>query len=195
MRADFVSELLHHRVDGEIASFAVEDSSVAVKKEAVSGLMWTGSDDALTRVLESMDAQTFEEVARANPDDMPPALRPKVISAMRKFIETRTDHPARLRTALYLIDQGETGLDDVVKDAMAEVPGGDGQKLDMHIMRPALQFLHDIDPAWTSEWVATRIAEGVLYGHEEWLPFATVIPDDLVETYLHRLETEDLERS
>ena len=195
VRADFVSELLHHRVDGEIASFAVEDSSVAVKKEAVSGLMWTGSDDALTRVLESMDAQTFEEVARANPDDMPPALRPKVISAMRKFIETRTDHPARLRTALYLIDQGETGLDDVVKDAMAEVPGGDGQKLDMHIMRPALQFLHDIDPAWTSEWVATRIAEGVLYGHEEWLPFATVIPDDLVETYLHRLETEDLERS
>ena len=71
-RADFVSELLHHRVDGEIASFAVEDNSVAVKKAAVSGLMWTGSDDTLTRVLESMWAHTFEEVARKNPDDMPP---------------------------------------------------------------------------------------------------------------------------
>ena len=43
--------------------------------------------------------------------------------------------------------------------------------------------------------MAIRIAEGVLYGHEEWLPFATDISDDLVETYLHRLETEDLERS
>ena len=51
------------------------------------------------------------------------------------------------------------------------------------------------DPSWTSEWVAIRIAEGVLYGHEEWLPFATTIPDHLVENYLHRLETENLERS
>lgn len=41
-RTDFVSELLHHRIDGEIAAFAAEDKSVAVKKAAVSGLMWTG---------------------------------------------------------------------------------------------------------------------------------------------------------
>ncbi len=40
-----------------------------------------------------------------------------------------------------------------------------------------------------------QIAEGVLYGHEEWLPFATVVPDDLVERYLHRLETEDLKNT
>ena len=118
-RADFVSELLHHRVDGEIASFTVEDNSVAVKEAAVSGLMWTGSDDALTRVLESMDGQTFEDVARKNPDDMPPALRPKAIAAMQRFIESTTDHPARLRTSLDLIEIGEPGLDRVVKDAMA----------------------------------------------------------------------------
>lgn len=53
-RADFVSELLHHRVDDEIATFAAEDNSIMVKKAAASGLMWAGSDDALTRVLESM---------------------------------------------------------------------------------------------------------------------------------------------
>ena len=194
-RADFVSELLHHRVDGEIASFAMEDNSVAVKKAAVSGLMWTGSDDALTRVLESMDGQTFEDVVRKNPDDVPPALRPKAIAAMRKFIECTTDHPARLRTALHLIDLGEPGLDRVVKDAMAALPGGDMRNLDSHFIRPALEYLRDTDPAWASEWVAVQIAEGTLYGHEEWLPFATVIPGDLVETYLHRLETEDLRNS
>lgn len=194
-RTDFVSELLHHRIDGEIASFAVEDNSVAVKKAAVSGLMWTGSDDALTHVLESMDAQTFEDVARENVDDMPPALRPRAIAAMREFIESTTDHSARLRTALHLIDLGESGLDRVVKDAMAALPGGDMRNLDSHFIRPALVHLRDTDPAWTSEWVVNRIAEGTLYRHEEWLPFATVIPDDLVETYLHRLETEDLKNS
>ena len=194
-RTDFVSELLHHRFDGEIAAFAAEDSNVAVKKAAAFALMWTGSDEALTRVLESMDAQTFEDVARKFFDGVPPALRPRAISAMRGFVETTTDHPARLRTTLDLIEIGETGLDGVVKDAMTELAGGDRHKLDLHFIRPALVYLHDADPAWTGGWVATRMAEGVLYGYEELLPFATVIPDDLVETYLHRLETEDLERS
>lgn len=194
-RTDFVSELLHHRFDGEIASFAAEDSSVAVKKAAAFALMWIGSDDALTLVLESMDAQTFEDVARKHLDDVPPALKSRAIAAMRGFVETTTDDHARLRTALDLIELGETGLDDVVKDAMAELPGEDRHKLDLHFMRSALAFLHDIDPDWTSEWVATRVAEGVRYGHEEWLPFATAIPDDLVEKYLHRLETEDLKHT
>lgn len=194
-RADFVSELLHHRIDGEVAAFAAEDNSIAVKKAAVSGLIWTRSDDALTRVLESMDAQTFEEVARKNADQMPAALRPKTIAAMRKFIETTTDHPARLRTALDLIALGETDLDSVVKDAMAALPGGDMRNLDSHYIQPALEYLRKTDPAWASEWVAIQIAEGVLYGHEYWLPFATAIPDGLVERYLQRLETEDFKNA
>lgn len=192
-RADFVSELLHHRVDAEVAAFAAEDSSFVVKEAAASGLIWTGSDDALTRVLESMDAQTFEEVARTNADRMPAALRSKTVAAMRKFIEGTTDHPARLRTTLDLIELGETGLDGVVKDAMAALPGGDMRNLDSHYIQPALEYLRRIDPAWASEWVATQVAEGVLYGHEQWLPFATAIPDGLVEKYLKRFETEDLE--
>ena len=138
---------------------------------------------------------TFEDVVRNHLHDLPPALRPRAISAMRGFVETTNDHPARLRTTLDLIELGETGLDGVVKDAMAELAGGDRHKLDLHFIRPVLVYLHEADPAWTSEWVATRMAEGVLYGYEEWLTFATVIPDDLVEMYLHRVETEDLERS
>lgn len=194
-RADFVSELLHHRIDGEIAAFAAEDKSVAVKKAAVSGLMWTGSDDALTSVLESMDEQTFEEVSRQNADRMPAALRPKTIAAMRKFIESRTDHPACLRTALDLIDFGETGMDGIIKDALVALSGGDMRNLGSHYIPPALEHLRKTDPAWVSEWVATQVAEGVLYEHEYWLPFATAIPDGLVEKYLQRLETEDLKNA
>jgi hypothetical protein len=190
-RANFVSELLYHRIDGEIAAFAAEDNSIAVKKAAVSSLMWTGSDDALTHVLESMDAQTFEEVARKNADQMPAVLRPKAIAAMRKFIESTDDHPARLRTALDLIELGETGLDGVVKDAMVALLSGDMRNLSSHYIQPALEYLRETDPTWASEWVVIQIAEGVLYGHEHWLPFATAIPDGLVEKYLQRLETED----
>jgi hypothetical protein len=190
-RADFVSELLQHRVDVEVAAFAAEDISAAVKKAAVSGLMWTRSDDALARVFESMEAPTFDEVARNNADRMPAALRPKTFAAMRRFIKGTTDDPARLRTALDLIELGEPGLDGVVKDAMAALSGGDMSNLGSHYIQPALEYLRKIDPAWASEWVATQVAEGVLYGHEHWLPFATAIPDGLVEKYLQRLETED----
>ena len=163
VRADFVSELLHHRIDSEVAVFAIEDNSMAVKKAAVSGLMWTRSDDALTRVLESMDVQTFEDVARKNADRMPTALRSKTVAAMRKFIETSTDHPARLRTALDLVEFGETGLDSVIKDAIAALPGGDMRNLGSHYIQPALNRLRNTDPAWASEWVAIRISEGALY--------------------------------
>jgi NACHT conflict system protein len=194
-RTDFVSEVLHHRVDGEIAAFATEDNRSAVKKAAVSGLMWTGSDDALTRVLQSMDAQTFEEIARNNPDRMPAALRPKTVAAMRKFVESTADHVARLRTALDLIELGETGLDGVVKDAIASLPGGAMPNLGRHYIQPALEHLRKTDPTWVSEWVAIHIAEGVLHEHEYWLPFATAIPDGLVEKYLQRLETVDLKNA
>ena len=191
-RADFVSELLNLRVDGDIAVFAAQDDSIAVKKAAVYGLMWTGSDDALTCVLDSMDAQTFEELACKNADRMPAALRLKTIAAMRRSIENTTDHPAGLRTALDLIDLGETGLDGVIKDAMAALSGGDVRNLGSHYIKPALEYLRKSDSAWVSEWVVGRIAEGVLYEQEFWLPFATVIPDSLVEKYLQRIETEDL---
>lgn len=192
VRADFVSELLHHRLDADVVSLAVEDKSVAVKNAAASSLMWIGSDNELIRVIESMDVQTFQEVARRHANLMPMTLRPKVIAAMRDFIESTTDHAARLRTVLGLIELGEPSLDGVVKDMMTALQGKDMRALSLHDIRPALEYLRRVDPAWTSEWVVTRVAEGILYEHQYWLPFANVIPDGLVEEYLQHLETEDL---
>jgi hypothetical protein len=190
-RVDFVSELLHHRLDADVAAFAAEDDSSTVKKEAAAGLIWTGYDDALTRVLDSMDENTFEGFARQHADLMPAALRPKTVAAMRKFIDSAADYPVRLRTALDLIELGETGLDGVVKDAMAALPHDSMRNLGSHYIQPALEYLRKSDPVWASEWVAIRIAEGVLYGYEHWMPFVTSTPDGLVEKYLQRLETED----
>ena len=195
-RADFVSELLHHRIDGEVAVFAVEDDSIAVKKAAVSGLMWTGSDDALTRVLESMDAQTFEDVARKNADRMPTALKSK---DRRRDAQIHRDQYGPSRAPANGARFGRLWRDR---------PGRRHQGCDVGVARwrhaqPGFALHHDrrssiyatTDPAWASKWVAIQICEGVLYGHEYWLPFATAIPDDLVEKYLQRLETEDLKNT
>ena len=194
-RADFVSEMLHYRIDGEVANFAAEDQSVAVKKAAASGLMWTGSDDALAAVLDSMDTQTFEDFARKNAGRMPAVLRPKTIAAMRKFVESSSEHSVRLRTALNLAELGEPRLDDVVKDAMSQLPVGDIQRLGSHYIKPALEYLRKTDPPWANEWVATKIAEGALYREDYWLQFATGIPESLVNMYLQRLETEDFKNA
>ena len=191
-RVDFVSELLYHRANDEIVAFAAEDNNIAVKEAAANGLMWIQSDDSLIRLLESMDAQTFEDIARKNADIMPAALRPKTVAATLKFIESTMDHPNRLRAALDLIELGETGLEGIVKDAMAALPSGYISNLGPHYIQKALKYLLKADPAWASEWVATHVAEDGLHGNEHWLPFATAIPDDLVEKYLQRLETEDL---
>ena len=191
-RTNFVFELLHHRFDDEIASFAVDDDSTTVKEAAVSGLIWTRSDDALTPFLESMDERTFREVALKHVDWLPPAIRPKAIAAMWELLESTPDHPARIRTALHLLELGERGLDGVLKNSVGALPRADINSRNAHFLLPALEHLHSVDPEWASEWVATQIAEGSLHRHEDWLRFATCIPHGLIEHCLHRLETKDL---
>jgi len=191
-RADFVSEILHHRVDDEVVDLAVEDSSIAVKNAAAYNLIRRGADEALIRVIESMSEQTFDEFARKNADLMPTALRPRAIAALLSFIEASMDHAARLRAAISLLKLGETDLDGVAKDAIAKLSRGDMRTLDPYYIQSALEYLHQIDPTWTNEWVVTQIAEGYLYEHEHWLQFVAEIPHELVDKYLLRLETEDL---
>ncbi len=196
VRADFVSELLHHRLDDDIAALVIADESVVVKKAAVSALVWNRSDDALLiRVLGSLDAQTLDRVACENADLMPLALRPKTVVALRRFIGTTADPPKQLRAALKLIALGETGLDGVIRDAVAALPARELGNLGTHYLQPALEHLRNADPAWASEWFATQVAAGALYNHESWLRFATPILEHVVEKCLQRLETEELQHA
>jgi hypothetical protein len=163
-----------------------------VKKAAASSLLRTRSDDAAIRVLDSMDEETFVDFARQHAEAIPSALRRRTVGALGKFMESTTDQPARLRTALELIELGEQDLDGVVKDAMTALPRADMSNLESYYLQPGLEYLRKTDPTWASEWVAVQIAEGVLYSPEHWMQFARVVPAALVEKYLERLETEDL---
>ena len=153
-QADFVFELLCQRIDSEVVAFAIENGSITVKMAAVSGLMWHRSDNALTHVLNSLDAQTFEHIARKNADLMPKAFRSRTIAVLRKSLKTSADQTARLRTALSLVDLGERDLDGVIKEALAGLVGRDMRDLSRSYIEPALKHLSNNDPAWTSEWVA-----------------------------------------
>ena len=191
-RQNFVFELLHRRFDEEVASFAEDDDSTTVKEAAAAALIWTRSGDALTCVLESMDERTFQEVALKHVDCLPLALRPKAIAAMWDLLESTPDRPARIRTALHLLELEEQGLDDVLKDSVSALPRADINGRNVHYLLPALEHLHSVDPEWASEWVASQIAEGFLHRHDDWLRFATCIPHDFIEDCLRRLETDDL---
>ena len=194
-RVDLVSEVLHQRIDDEVVSFAVADGSAAVKEAAVSGLMWTESENALVRVLKSMDARTFERVARRSAKDLPAALVPAAVSALREVAAGDGDWSMRLRAALDLIGLGEKRLAATVKDGLTALAGKDMRDLAWPLIRPALAYLKGVDPDWVGGWVVRRIVEGELpYGHEEWLRFATVIADDAVEEIVHRLGTGDSAR-
>ncbi|MCY4060104.1 MAG: hypothetical protein OXG44_19135, partial [Gammaproteobacteria bacterium] len=194
-RVDFVGEMLDHRADDDIVSFAVDDGSAAVKEAAVSGLIWAEYEKGLIRVLKSMDAHTFESVARREARHLPAALLPKAVAAMRKFVDGDAERTDRLRTALYLIDLGEKELAGSVKDGLKALSGSDLRNADSYLVRASLEYMHGVDPEWTGEWVVAQLAEGTLrYGHAEWLRFATVVPSDTVERFLYRLETEDLTR-
>jgi len=189
-RVDFVSELLHQRVDDEVAAFAAEDNSCLVKEAAISGLAWSGSEDALMRVLESMDTKTFDDIVCRYADRMPAALKPKIVAAMRNLIDSTENHAARLATALALSEFDETGIDKTVKDAVAALSGGEIRNRGSRYIRSALEYLCKTDPGWASEWALVKIAEGVLEGYAYLLPFATAIPGGPVEEYLKRLGAE-----
>jgi hypothetical protein len=191
-RADFVGETLRHRLDVEVAAFAVDDQSATVKKAAAVALMWTGSEEAAARVLASMDAKTFEEMARNHLDQIPSALKETAFTAVRRFIDETKDQLRRLRAALSLIEAGETGLDDIVKSALAALRPEDMRNAEWHYILPAVEHLHKTDPTWVSEWLAVQISEGALYHGADWLRFVTNVPEALVERLVQRFETEDL---
>ncbi len=195
VRADFVSEMLHNRLNPEAAAFAGADKSNVVKTACAEALAWTGSDDALARVLGSMDAPAFEAFVLDHIDQVPAALRANAVAAMKEFIAEAKDELKRLRTALNLIEAGEVGWDYVVQGALTALRPEDMRNAESHYIQPAVEHLRKADPAWVSEWLAVQVGEGVLYRTDHWLAFVPGVPDVLVDKYVGRLETEDLKHA
>jgi hypothetical protein len=191
-REDFVSELLHHRVDADIAAFAAEDENSTVKKAAADGLVWNGSDAELVRVVDSMDAKTFDELAQKELEYLPTSIRPRAVQAVRRQAKSAPGAVARLRAASRLIELGEPGLDNVLIEAILALSNKDVKDVGLHFLRPALEQALQIDAVQTSGLVAARVADGAIHAAEDWSSFVSAIPERLVMDYVCRLATENL---
>ena len=191
-REDFVSELLHHRVDADVAVFAAEDESTAVKKAAAAGLVWSGSDADLVRVVNSMDAKTFDELAQKELEYLPTSIRPRAVQAMCKQAENAPSATARVLAASRLIELGEPGHEGVLIEALLALSNKDVRDVGLYFFRPALEQARRIDAVQTSGWVAAMVADGAIHATEEWSSFVSVIPERQLVEYVHRLATEDL---
>ena len=190
-RADFVSEVLHHRLVPEVVPFAVADQSMKVKTAALSRLSWTGAYEEAGQVLDSMDPDSFSRAARdLLPDLLPTAVRPRMVAVLQELLDTAGDPWERLRAVMELIEMGEPDLDAQLKKALDDMPTEEVEKHGHHLVRPALDLLRQRDSGWVSKWSAVRIAEGGLWP-DHWIALVTSVPDELSETILQRLENDN----
>lgn len=191
-RKDFVSELLHHRVNADVATFAAHDESSTVKQAAAAGLVWTGSEVELIRVVDSMDAQTFGEFAQKELEYLPASIRPRAVQVVREQAETASGAAARVRAASRLIELQEPGLVDVLIEGIWALSSKDVRDVGLHFFRRPLEQARRIDASRTSGWVAAMVADGAIHATEDWQSFVSAVPEPQLEDYMHRLATEDL---
>ncbi len=192
VRADFIGDMLHNRSDPDLASFAAADASPRVKIAAASGLSWRRAEEGLTRLLESMDSQTFDEFVRQGAAEcFPQGLRQRAIDCLWQSYKNNSHPSARLRTLLRLSELGESNLDAVLKQDFERLPLADLHKA-YYVVDSVLKTLRKNDAEWLSQWVATRLAAHALWQPEHWMPYVTRLPDGLVDEYLKRIETEDV---
>ncbi len=179
-REDFVSELLHHRVDADVAAFAAEEESGTVKTAAAVGLIWTNSDAELVRVIDSMDEKTFDELAQKELEYLPTSIRPRAVQSIRKQVESAPDAVTRVRAASRLIEMKESGLEGVLMDAILALSDRDVRDVGLHFFRSALVQAQRIDAVRTSEWIAAMVADGAIHASEDWQSFISAIPERVV---------------
>jgi len=101
-RADFVYEVTHRGHIADIGeSFAMNDTSADVRKQAIQALCWIGATDSLTRVVNALDNDGLEAVLPAFFPETT-SRRPRRIGAQER---TRT---VRMGTSLCRCLENET---------------------------------------------------------------------------------------
>jgi hypothetical protein len=190
-RIEFVQELTLHRWRPEIAeTFALADTSLRVRVEAIYALSWTGSDTNLARLLEALDKESFEAaVEKLAVEVIPASLRPRAVAVYHKLLNKTEDAKRRLQILVGAAKLGDTNLADKLKLELTRLePTRSDAHLSEYIIKPALNFI--TDQQWVSHWVARRIVDGSLR-REDWISRVTSIPEALKKRLLEEISAED----
>ena len=191
-RGDFVSELLHSRFIPEVVSYALADPSPKVKKAAVEGLTWIKAQEEAACILSEIGDDHFAHIIETlSPHQIPPQIRLRASAVLRKLSDNPSDPASRLRI---LLKMAELGVSDIpsMKTALSALSTEELRE-EQFLIQQAFDVLRNEESAWVSRWVAERVAEGSLWP-EYWMRSVISVPDDVMESLLQRLETEDLEQ-
>jgi HEAT repeat protein len=196
VRAEFVSELLHFGNAREtIASFALADASVKVRIAAISALVWGGSREDVTKLLGSLDDETFKAALHDLPlETIPGPIHPRALAAYQESYREATDPVARVRALLLIAEVGGGNIVSKLKDELDKCPRGTLEQLARYVTRPALDLIRQTGQEWVSHWVAERIVDGNLRG-ETWIALVSSVPEELKERLLRSIENEDFKHA
>ena len=196
IRSEFVSELLHLGTAREtVASFALADPSVMVRATAISALVWGCSREEVTKLLASVDDETFKAAVRKLPlEIIPDPTRTRALAAYQELLRESTDPVARLRTLLLIAEVGAVNVIKELKGELDKCPRGALEQLGRYVTKPSLDLIRQTEPEWVSHWVAERIVDGSLHG-DTWIAFVSGVPEEMKERLLQSIENEDFKHA
>jgi hypothetical protein len=176
-----------------IESFAIADPSNRVKVKAIHALHLRGAADTVERLLSDLCEEDFLDALRHHSmvKGLAPALHVRAVATFHHHLEQLSDVESRIRMLLHLAELGDENAPVQLKQALAQWPSGRMRDHAESLVRSALDLVRTVDPEWVGHWVAARIADGTLW-HEHWAEFVTSAPDDLVNTLLEKIGTEEL---
>lgn len=196
IRAEFVSELLHFGNAREtIASFALADQSVKVRTSAISALVWGGSREEVTKLLESVDDKTFKAALHELPlETIPGPIRARALAAYQESYRENSDPVTRLRKLLLISEVGGANVTSELKDELDKCPRRTLEQLGRYVTKPALDLIRKTEPEWVSHWVAERIVDSSLHG-DTWIVLVSDVPEEMKERLLQSIENEDFKHA
>jgi len=195
VRAEFVSEMIHFGNGARsLVPFALADESAKVKVAAISALAWV-SLEGMNQRLSELDEDTFEAAARELPPEwLRGPNRPHALAIFRKLYGEASDPLRRIGLLMHAAELGEADIGGRLRDDLGKCEPAQAKQLADFRLKPILDIIRRTDPEWVSHWVAELIVDGTLW-HDHWIGYVTSIPQEMRETLLKRLETEDLQHS
>jgi hypothetical protein len=195
IRAEFVSDLIHFGNSARsLVPFALADECIPVRVAAIDALAWI-SLEGMNQRLAELDDDTFRAAARSLPPEwVRGANRSRALAVFRKLYDETSDPLKRISLLMTASELGEADIAGRLREELGKCDPAQAKQLVDFRLKPILDTIRGNDPEWVSRWVAERIVDGTLW-HDYWIAYVTSIPEEMRESLLKPLETEDLQHA
>ncbi|MCK4789550.1 MAG: hypothetical protein KAV87_37765, partial [Desulfobacteraceae bacterium] len=193
-QADFIGEVVREPYMADVAEeFARVGSNPKVRAVALGTLEWISANEALNRIYTSYDDDTFKEVLHKRIlHEIPQEVRERAIVVYNILLQEIDDPKDRLRIRLAISEiRGESVIEGI-KEELTRWPSErirDGEEL---LIKSAIELVQKSDSDWVSQWIATRIIEGLLWS-DRWTAFISSLSQSFKQNLLKRISEEFLE--